>query len=81
MKQNINAIMRMLASKLDEEEDDMEDEEDESNVKDYSKDEKLKKVMGKKYKGGDKSMKDLMDKKRKAVILLMIKNKRNEARS
>lgn len=80
MKQNINAIMRMLASKLDEEDDDMDDEE-ESNVKDYSKDEKLKKVMGKKYKGGDKSMKDLMDKKRKAVILLMIKNKRNEARS
>lgn len=83
MKIDINTLMRLMASKLEDEEDDeMEDEEEEnSNEVDHSKDKKLVSMMSKKYKGKDAEMKKLMDQKRKAVILMMIKNKRNEAKS
>ena len=58
-------LIKMLAQKLMESNDDNDEEED-----------KLEQLQKTRPKMKSKEMQDLVDKKRKAIILLMMKNKR-----
>lgn len=70
MKMDLKKIMRIIAEKqlseIEEDENEMENDDDD----------KLEKMKRTRPKMKSKEMQELVDKKRKAIILLMMKNKR-----
>jgi hypothetical protein len=78
MKLDMKEIMRILAQRQLQEmkEDDMEEEVDNEMDDEMEDEDKLEKMKRTRPKMKSKEMQDLVDKKRKAIILLMMKNKR-----
>lgn len=76
MKMDLKKIMRILAEKqMSEMEEDIDENEMEDN-EEPEQDDKLKKLQSTRPKMRNAEMQKLAEQKRKAMILLMLKNKR-----